>query len=353
MGATEAIEAISARAEVGRAEARRRWSEALPAAGPVDDWVDRFRDAGRLTVNFHPDRICRDGHSVAAGLRNSGRYYTQWVSGVSAGSRSAVRGGERERFERTFFAGAYDATSATSGEHPVYGALDLLCDGHGGAPRFGSSYLVLAPHVRDRVTLAVGDSHLAPPDVGIFDDPSSVLAGLAEQARAGALLRRSLGLDAFVRVLDGDVRPGQTARDLDGYIEVQVHGGLSLADDVEAIVLDPAFRGSSVEADLEHVSRAGGYPLRWHVGSELHVNQVPADFRGPAMPGLARRVARPDGVVDAAAIGRAAALQPFEEPTVSGDPADSAVQQLKRLWHTVLAFGIDAELAGTTPDPWR
>lgn len=50
-------------------------------------------------------------------------------------------GGERHRFELEFFDGAYETTDPASGDHPVYGALDLLQDEHGGAPRLGSCFL--------------------------------------------------------------------------------------------------------------------------------------------------------------------------------------------------------------------
>lgn len=342
MSATAAIQVIASRALEGRLEARARWAAALPNAGPLIDWVDRLQTAGRVTVNFHPDRVTRHGDSVAAGLLRSGAYETQWISGVSAGSRSAILGGERQRFERVFFEGAYEGLAPTSGKHPVYGALDLLVDPHGGAPRFGSSFLVLEPHVRDRVTLSLGDSHLGPGDVGTFAEPARVIAGLAEQAERRRLLNRDLGRDGLLAVLDGSFVPGPPARDLDGYVEVQVHGGISLADDVAAVVLDPSFQGTAVETDLTVASQRDGFEIRWHTGSELDAADVPEDFRGPAMPELARQVARPDGIVDAAAIGVAAAEENFEEPSADGDPAQSPTQQLKRLWHTVLAFGHDA-----------
>ena len=39
--------------------------------------------------------------------------------------------GERHRFERDLFDGAYDSVQPSSGEHPVYGSIDLLFDDHG------------------------------------------------------------------------------------------------------------------------------------------------------------------------------------------------------------------------------
>ena len=344
MGCAEAIRAIERRAFDDRATSRARWA-ASTGLGSADVWVDRLRIAGRLTVNFHPDRIGRDGRSVAAGLLSVGAYRSQWATGISSGSRSALHGGERHRFEREFFAGACDDVDPDSGEHPVYGAFDLVVDDQGGSPRFGSCFLVLRSHVRERTTLCVGDTHAAPRDVGTFDEPWSILAGLAglaEQAASGNLLNRRLDIDTLLAILDGQDLPRSASRDLDGYVEIQAHGGVDLAEDVEAIVLDPSFRGSTVEQDLAAAAARYGFELAWHRGSELAVDDVPDDFRGPTMRALARRVAGANGIIDARAIGVTAAEHPYEEPTPLGDPPESARQQLKYLWHTLLARGHDA-----------
>jgi hypothetical protein len=341
MGYAEAIRAIERRAFDDRATSRARWA-ASTGVGIADVWVDRLRIAGRPTVNFHPDRIGRDGRSVAAGLLSDGVYRSQWATGISSGSRSALHGGERHRFEREFFAGACDDIDPDSGEHPVYGAFDLVIDDHGGSPRFGSCFLVLRSHVRERTTMCVGDTHAAPRDVGTFHEPWSILAGLAEQAASRNLLNRRLDTDTLLALIDGKDLPRSASRDLNGYVEIQVHGGVELANDVEAIVLDPSFRGSDVEQDLATAAARYGFELAWHCGSELAVDDVPDDFRGPTMPALARRVAGANGIIDARAIGVTAAEHPYEEPAPLGDPPESTPQQLKYLWHTLLARGHDA-----------
>jgi hypothetical protein len=295
-----------------------------------------------VTVNFHPDRVAGSGATVAAGLRAEGRYRSQWVTGISSGSRSAFPGGDRHRFERALFDGAYDGADPAAVDFPVYGAVDLLRDPHGGSPRFGSSYLVLEPHVLARTTMCVGDSHVGPADVGTADAPWSLLAGLAEQAAAGELLDRGLGADELLAVLDGTIGPGPPSRCLDGYVEAQVHGGIDLTSDVEAVVIDPSFAGTDVERDLRAAAGRHGFALEWHGGSELAVADVPVDFRGPGMPDVARRVARADGIVDAHAIGTAARRIRAGVPLPGGDPPDSELQQLKYLWHTLLAHGHDA-----------
>jgi len=341
--APAATDVIGRRATAARPLAEERWAATAACTSiSLEQAAIRFRDAGRLTLNFHPDRVGRHGTTVAAGLLTTGRYQSQWVTGLSAGSRSAVLGGERQRFERELFDGVYDGADPAAVELPVYGALDLLFDPHGGSPRFGSSFLVLHRDVLDRATFCVGDSHMGPRDVGTMADPWPILAGLAEQAARRALLNRRLGVEAFLEALEGSYRSRRPSRDLDGYIEAQVHGGVSLETDVEGLVLDPSFRNTTVQQDLEAVASRYGFDLAYHGGSELRVADVPDDFRGPLMPALAREVARQDGMVDAHAIGRRASQLRFTDPLEIGDPDDSDLQQLKYLWHTVLAHGRDA-----------
>ncbi len=337
------MKALERRAAAGRRRAEERWEAALGLfGGTLEQMALRYRAAGRVTLNFHPDRVGRNGMTVASGLLNSGRYQSQWVTGLSAGSRSAIPGGERQRFEGGIFDGAYDRADPAEIEFPVYGSFDLVFDPHGGSPRFGSSFVVLRRHVLNRTTLCLGDSHMGPPDVGTIDEPWQLLAGLAEQAAQGALLKRRLGVGVLLQACEGTYRSHRPSRDLDGYIEAQVHGGVSLETDVEAVALDPSFRATAVEEDLHAAAVRYGFLLKWHAGSELHVDEVPDDFRGSKMPTLATEVARPDGVIDAHAIGVRAANLSYAEPIAMGDPYDSDLQQLKYLWHTLLAYGHDA-----------
>ena len=349
MGTTAALDAVRMRAERGRAAAIERWTAVVDGGDgrAIGEGRDVLADVGRLTLNFHPDRITRSGSTVAAGLLADGRYRSQWATGISNGSRSALAGGDRHGFEQALFGDAYGERDPAGGDRPVYGALDLLGDPHGGSPRFGSCFVVLRAHLLGRTTLCVGDSHVGPRDVGTVDAPWCVLAGLVEQAAAATLLDRPLGVGDLVALLRGDpptasLRRSAAIRTLDGYVEAQVHGGVDLAADVEGVVVDPSFVGTDVERDLALAADRHGFELRWNPGSELALDDVPTDLRGPSMPALAACVARPHGVLDARAIG-AAAPRAVTDPAAGGDPPDSLLQQLKYLWHTLYALGHDAD----------
>ncbi|MGI9601362.1 MAG: DUF3626 domain-containing protein [Acidimicrobiales bacterium] len=308
----------------------------------VPDLVEGVRQHGRLTLNFHPDRRSREGHTVAAGLLETGRYQPQTETGVSNGSRSAVPEGERTQWERTLFGAAYVDSAVT---RPVYGALDLTRDPHGGSPRFGSSFVILAASCLDRATFCVGDSHVGPTDLGTIECFTAILAGLLEQGADDAGLGRSLSVGDIVTAIQQGEPTVAPARCLDGYIEAQVHGDVLLGDDVDAIVLDPSFRGTPTETLLDLAADQHQFELMWHGGSELAATLVPDDFRGPTMPELAQLVARADGIVDAACLGRCAENIAYTPPTRSGDAPESPLQQVKYLWHCLLHHGRDAERA--------
>lgn len=190
--------------------------------------------------------------------------------------------------------GAYD--HATPVDHPVYGALAIDHDPYGPAPRFGSSYLRLRPHVATRTTFAYPDSFLQPSSFGVADQ-----LALIELWRS-----------------DRPVDP------LDHYIEAHVHGGVRVPGDVEALVLDPSFR----ESGIDDMARAAGLRVEWHPGYVLRIDDLSqlAEYRGPLVVGAATGLAE-DGVITPAILGR----------TRLGGAEDTQMQ--KWLWHGLARFG--------------
>ncbi len=275
-------------------------------------------------------------------MARTGRYLSQWVTGISNGGRSAFPGGDRQRWEHELFAHAYANVDPTKADFPIYGAWDLVGDPHGGSPRFGSCFLVLADHVRERATICVGDSHAGPTDIGTFDAAWCVLAALAEQVDQGALLGVPVDQRGLLELLDDPEVDGGRRRDLDQYVEMQVHGGIDLRTDVDSIVIDPSFHATPVHHAVTELSERFDVGVEWHAGSELAVDRIPTNFRGPTMPEVGRRAARADGVVDARSLGVAARAIRLPEMQTSGDPPESDAQQLKYLWHTLVALGSDA-----------
>lgn len=253
----------------------------------------------RITLNLHPDRLIR-GEPLLRALARDGAYHSQFVTGTSNGGLTAHPGGDRFRWESRIFGGAYD--DADPHERPVYGALNFRRQVVGAAPRFGSAHFRLTPAALARATFCYPDSAAEPTDFGVA--AGTHLIALAEADERDAL---------------------------DDYIEAQVHGGVRLDRDVEALVLDACYRGTPVEA----AARRLPCPVEWHPGYRLTVAELRrhADYRGAEYTELGARLAR-DGLLDPRVLGDAARSGRYE------------VQDLKMVWHTLARFGAP-EGAGT------
>ncbi|WP_432742244.1 DUF3626 domain-containing protein [Streptomyces sp. JH002] len=258
----------------------------------------------RVTLNFHPDRLC-DGRPILDAMAEDGVYRSQFVTGTSNGGLTAHPGGDRWHWESRMFGGAYD--DAPAHERPVYGALNFRRKPVGAAPRFGSAHFRLAAGTSARTTFCYPDSFLAPSHFG-----SAARMGLIGPALAD---RRD---------------------DLDDYIEAQVHGAVRPACHAEALVLDPCYRGTAVEEAALRL----GCPVEWHPGFRLEVRELlrHSGYRGPEYVDLGARIAV-GGVLDPRAVGDAAR-------TGDHDP-----QALKKVWHCLARFGAPGTAAGRTARP--
>lgn len=245
-----------------------------------------------ITLNFHPDRP-HGGRPLLQALLEEGVYRSQFETGTSNGGLSAFEGGARWRWESRLFGGAYDG--AAPGQRPKYGALNFRRYPFGGSPRFGSAHLRLRPGVAARATFCYPDSVFEPAHFGVAERMDLVARALAD---------------------DKDM--------LDDYIEAHVHGPLRLDADVEALVLDPCYRGTP----LEEMARRFPCALEWHPGFRLAVDELRRHpgYRGPQFIALGAAIAE-DGWLDPAILGRAAA----------GGRHDP--QDLKKVWHHVARFG--------------
>jgi Protein of unknown function (DUF3626) len=203
-----------------------------------------------ITLNFHPDRLTEGGRSVAEALKAEGVYRNQFETRISNGGLTAYPGGDRDESERALFDGAYHMKNVQLHERPKYGGLNVMNYRNGACPRFGSCHLELRASIRARSTVLYGDSAESHAPIARTDAPEPVLAPLLEDLAAGrgALGRTGLTLGEFVQgAMQGDIQ-AQTgvfsptiSRALDGYIEAQVHGPVSLATDVDAVVIDRSF----------------------------------------------------------------------------------------------------------------
>ncbi|PFG43211.1 uncharacterized protein DUF3626 [Isoptericola jiangsuensis] len=246
----------------------------------------------RVVVHFHPDAPAAPERTVLEAIVADGVYRSQFETGTSNGGLTAHRGGDRWAWESRLFGRAYD--TAPSGERPRYGALALHDDPYGAAPRFGSCHLRLQPHVLARTTFCFPDSAHDPHRFGTVDrcDLPAALAA------------------------------APPADPLDRYVEAHVHGGVRLAEDVQAIVLDPSYRGTA----LADVAAGAGVAVRWHAGYRTSVASLDPAYRGREPVRLAARIAG-QGLLTPARMGSWRARD------------DVDARALKQVWHLLARFG--------------
>ncbi|AJS58961.1 DUF3626 domain-containing protein [Paenibacillus sp. IHBB 10380] len=314
-----------------------------------EDAVVKLKAHAKIALHFHPDRPDPTNmKSVAEALLEQGIYKSQFETLLSNGSVSAYPGGERDLWEKKIFGGAYHLKDSTNSQRPKYGALDLMLHPDGPAPRFGSCYFILSPEVSYRSTYTYLDSHQDPKEKGTYEEFNIILAALMKEAffRNFAIGEKNMTLRKLIdHVLVNLERPFSDPtnkdpnRNLNHYIEAQVHGDISLKEDVKVLVADPSFKDTHIGRTLEKICLKYSIDLYWHMGFALWVDEVPADFRGPSMPSLAKRIARND-FIDVSMIG-SAAMDLKRDPISWSDRGcyKEVLQELKLLWHVLVKYG--------------
>ncbi|MBN2983838.1 MULTISPECIES: DUF3626 domain-containing protein [Cohnella] len=349
---SSALKHIAACAEARKRDALQTIEEILYMSdiprSAYETALAKLRKHARIALHFHPDRLDSRMMTVAESLLAEGKYKSQFETKLSNGSLTAFPGGERDRWENDLFEGAYHSQERADGERPKYGALDLTLRPDGPASRFGSCYFLLSPKVSRRSTYTYLDSHQNPKEKGTLEELDDVMAALLKDAFFGeyaigeknATPRKLIELwSARLEEPFPEPSMGAANRNLNHYIEAQVHGEISLREDAVALVADPSFKGTPVGGTLERIGEKYGIDLYWHMGFVLPASEVPGDFRGPAMPSLARRISR-NGLIDASAIGAAAAdLKRNPEGWKDRGTEAEALQELKLLWHVLVRYG--------------
>jgi hypothetical protein len=277
---------------------RDRYEEALEQVAAVagGDPGDR---SWRVTLHFHPDRLV-GGVPILERMARDGAYRSQFETRVSNGGLTAYPGGDRWRWESRIFGAAYDDGPPAS--RPKYGSLNFRQRRIGGSPRFGSAHLRLTADALGRATFCYPDSAAAPERFGV-----------------------AARLSSLVKLAEAD-----DADPLDDYIEAHVHGPIDISADVEALVLDPCYRATSIEAGASRL----GCPVEWHGGFAVTAAAFQANpgYRGPEFARLGASLAC-GGTLTPRLIGDASRAGRHDD------------QALKRVWHYVARFG-SPELLG-------
>ncbi|MGG3915069.1 DUF3626 domain-containing protein [Rossellomorea vietnamensis] len=311
----------------------------------LDQAVHHIKTHAQIGLHFHPDRPTSTMKTVAQSLLENGEYKSQFETFISNGKVSPHSGGDRDRWEESMFGGAYQSDGTLMSERPKYGALNLMLHPDGPSPRFGSCYFLLSPNVSSRSTYTYLDSHQNPFEKGTYQAFDMIMAALLEEIflRDFALGEKDLTPAKFIHHVLNHLERGRVGhvanRNLNHYIESQIHGPISLKEDVEVLVADPSFKDTTVGETLEQMCSKYSIDLKWHMGFTLDVTEVPADFRGPSMPSLAKRITLKNEI-DAYTIGLAV-KDLKQNPNAWSDRGtyEDVLQELKLLWHVLVKYG--------------
>ena len=349
----QAIDYFTAYARTHKAEANATIHHVLHMSNiPAEMFVQavhHIKTFAQIGLHFHPDRPVSTKKNVAQSLLEQGEYKSQFETFISNGKVSPHPGGDRDLWEEKLFGGAYQSEGSSMSERPKYGALDLLIHPDGPSPRFGSCYFLLSPNVSSRSTFTYMDSHQNPFEKGTYQEFDMILAAILEELFLSdfALGERNLTPTGFIQHVLTSLEHGRRGsvanRNLNHYIESQVHGPISLKQDVEVLVADPSFKNTTVGKTLEQLCSRYSIDLKWHMGFTLHEDDIPADFRGPSMPSLAKRIALKNRI-DAHTIGLAV-MNVKQDPGSWNDwgTYEVVLQELKLLWHVLVKYGRPVE----------
>jgi len=133
-------------------------------------------------------------------------------------------------------------------------------------------------------------------------------------------------------------------KNLDDYIEAQIHGEINLINDVDCFYIDESFKNTEINGQAEILSEKYDIKLFWIPQRKIHVNNIGNEFRGSAIPILARKIISKFNIeteyINAEIIGRASRdsiLNPKEWSDLGTE--QELFQYMKQLWHTVAYFG--------------
>ena len=163
-----------------------------------------------------------------------GLYRTQFETGTSGGSTNLVR---RRGWERRMFGDVYDNKDT---ERPVYGNLNLVPhrSGDRSARQYGGSYMVLKEPVRKRCTITSRDSSIERAVLGTLGHFAHGLVDTVGRCSSDAQKNKLLQLLDYAALRPGDrTFPAIDPRLLPTYQEVQIHGRLDFARDVQFVIV--------------------------------------------------------------------------------------------------------------------
>lgn len=311
----------------------------------IEELKENISNKARIAIHFHPYRIGENSKTVIESIREIGKYNNQFETKISNGSLTAYTGGERDIWENLLFGQIYKEHEIPNCLRPKYGSLRLIGHSDGPSPRFGSCYFLTKPEMSKYASFTYLDSYMNPKEKGTINCMEEILACFLSECfeRDYALGVKGIRPYELVKKMNQNlsqefisISQEPASKNLDHYIEAQIHTEITLRNDIDYLVVDAAYRDTEYENVFNQVCELNSIELIWNKGRELEIKDVPGNFRGPEMPTIAEEIAV-NNKINAYVLGLA-------EKRYKDEMGDERIrqmknQQLKYLWHILVKYG--------------
>ncbi len=306
---------------------------------------ENIQNTARIAIHFHPYRLRKDAKTVIESMIESGQYKNQFETKISNGSLTAFKGGQRDIWENLLFGQIYEKNEVQNSLRPKYGSLSLMGHANGPSPRFGSCYFLLKPAISRYATFTYLDSYKNPKEKGTLKYFDEILASILSESfeRDYAIGEKNIRPNGLVEKINrnlnqdhGFISMKPMSKNLDHYIEAQIHTEIHLSNDIDYLIADSAYRNTAYEDLFSNLCELNKIKLIWNKGNELKVTDVPDNFRGADIPKVANEIAL-NGKINAYILGLAE--KRYKNEIEEEKVIQYKNQQLKYLWHTLVKYG--------------
>lgn len=184
--------------------------------------------------------------SIIDNMINDGVYKNIFEVKVKDGKYKEQYITPRINAENIIFKGIYDKSEAF--ERPKYGSINITKSPSGIAScySYGNSYMILNNYIKNRASFIHGDSFGLELHLASFGYPIPIL--------------NLLSITDLKTVIDIATGKKQSAKSLDTYLEVQIHGPIRFKQDVKELKINKLYRQQDIINKLDLFSQKYGCP---------------------------------------------------------------------------------------------
>ena len=311
----------------------------------IEELKKNIKNKARIAIHFHPYRIGKNSKTVIESIIEIGKYNNQFETKISNGSMTAYKGGKRDIWENLLFGQIFKEHKIPNSLRPKYGSLRLIGHSDGPSPRFGSCYFLTKPEMSKFASFTYLDSYMNPKEKGTINCIEEILACFLSECfeRDYALGEKGIRPNELVIKINQSLNQDYTSiskkpisKNLDHYVEAQIHTEITLRNDIDYLIVDSAYRHTEYENLFNQVCELNSIELLWNEGRELEIQDIPKNFRGSEMPTIAEEIAV-NNKINAYVLGLA-------EKRYKNEIEEERIrqiknQQLKYLWHILIKYG--------------